>query len=192
MNSAPKVIAIENNRAALLRIVRYWLLIAAMFRADRVLPRRIGLWVSQTIFKIERATYYLQIASGFVQIAKPVRQHGHITIKTVVTRLKAVKKALIRLKPSVEGQPQHDQCLARPLLNNHSHGCAFYICNSAALLMLAVFNSRAPPCLHMARLNSKFALYKSHHLSAIMRSHAFTQPERLKPTIPFDSLRHLR
>jgi hypothetical protein len=192
MNSAPKNIAIEKNRMALLRLVRWWLLIATMFHAERVLPRRIGLWVSDTIFKLERATYYLQIASGFVQPAMPVQQHDPITINAAVTRLKAVKKALIRLKPSAEGQPQHDQCLARPLLNNHSRGCAFYIRSSAARLVLAVFNCRAPPCLYMARLNSKFALYKLHHLSAIMRSHAFTQPERLKPTIPFDSLRHLR
>ncbi len=147
MTSAAKTIAIEKNRAALLRLVRCWLMIAAMLSANRVLPCRIGQWVSRIIFKVEKAAYYLQIASGFMQAtgSLPVEPHGQITIKAVIIRLRAVKRLLIRLKPSASHWLRLWLCFTP---NNYPQTSALY--SSGGLRKFAAFNGRAPPCLGAA------------------------------------------
>ncbi|MEM5501434.1 hypothetical protein WNY59_07510 [Ahrensia kielensis] len=147
MNRTAKNIAIEKNRTALLRLVRCWLMITAMLSANRVLPRRIGQWVSRIIFKVEKAAYYLQIASGFMQAtgSLPVEQHGQITIKAVINRLRSVKRLLIRLKPSAG----HWLRLCPNFTpNNYPQTSVFY--SGGGLRKFAAFNGRAPPCLDAA------------------------------------------
>lgn len=148
MNSAPRNIAIEKNRAALLRIVRWWLMVAAMFGPNRVLPRRIGLWVSDIIFKAEQAAYYLQIASGYVQPALPIERCEPLTIKAVIHRLKAVKRTLIKLNPSAAR-------LGKRVHHFHPHSGAAKFYRRGGMHMLAVFSCRAPPCLDVERYASK-------------------------------------
>lgn len=143
MTVAARNIAIEKNRAALLRIVRCWLMIAMVFGSDRVLPRRIGLWVSDIIFTAEKAVYYLQIASGYrlKSDAMPVQRYERLTIRTVIYRLKTVKRALIRLKPGSGGFAERGFCFKPSQASN----CPRNAYMRGGLHMLAIFNSRAPP-----------------------------------------------
>lgn len=173
MNSATKNIAIEKNRIALLRIVRFWLAIAALFGAGRVLPRRIGSWASDTIFKIEKAVYYLQIASGYVEPVLPVERDGPCTICDVIHQLKRVKRALIRLKPRAENPIQdHRHCEhPRPgnsLTKNARCKSRIHLCEH--------HNSRAPPCGHQCT-----PLFKNPHETNRSFSSAVTMSDKFQP-----------
>ncbi|KPB01719.1 hypothetical protein SU32_06425 [Ahrensia marina] len=173
MNSASKNIAIEKNRIALLRIVRFWLAIAAMFSASRVLPHRIGTWASGTIFKIEKAVYYLQIASGYVEPVLPVERDGPCTICDVIHQLKRMKRALIRLKPIAENLFQTYRHGGHPRPGNSLHKsarCKLYI------LLCACHNSRAPPGGHQCTL-----LFKNQHETNRSFSSAITMPDKFQP-----------
>lgn len=173
MNSLSKNIAIEKNRAALLRIVWFWLAVAAMFGVSRVLPRRIGSWALNTIFKIEKAVYYLQIASGYVAPVLPVERDRPCTIRYVTHQLKRARRALIRLKPRVEiliqthrrsGYPRPGNSLresARGKMYNHLYACR---------------NSRAPPCHHQCT-----PLVKNPHQTNRSFSSAVTMHDKFQP-----------
>jgi hypothetical protein len=173
MNSAQKNIAIEKNRIALLRIVRFWLAIAAMFGASRVLPHRIGSWASDTIFKIEKAVYYLQIASGYVEPVLPVERDGPCTICDVIHQLKRVKRALIRLKPRADNPIQTHRRSGHPRPGSSltkSARCKLHV------RLCACHNSRAPPSHHQCML-----LFKNPHETNRSFSSAVKMPDNFQP-----------
>ncbi|MDZ7823639.1 MAG: hypothetical protein U5K75_06070 [Ahrensia sp.] len=110
--------AIEKNRYALLRIVAYWLIAASVFTGhnnkNKLLPRRLGLWLSKLIGKIEFATDHLIIAASYVLFPKSqahtatskatlpnLNDLGNhtkpVTTFALVRRLKIIRQKLSRL-----------------------------------------------------------------------------------------------
>jgi hypothetical protein len=173
MNSATKNIAIEKNRIALLRIVRFWLAVAAMFGASRMLPRRIDSWASDTIFKIEKAVYYLQTACGYVAPTLPVERDGLCTIRDMIQQLKRVRRALIRLKSRADNPIQTHRRSRYPRPGNGLRESAR--CKSYNHLY-ACRNSRAPPCHHQST-----PLFKNPHQTNRSYSSAVTMPDKFQP-----------
>jgi hypothetical protein len=173
MKSAAKNIAIEENRIALLRIVRFWLAIVAMFGASRVLPRRIGTWASDTIFKIEKAVYYLQIAAGYVAPVLPIERYGPRAIRDVIHQLKQVRRSLIRLKPRTENLIQNHRRSGPPHHGSSLRESARY---KSLIYLCSRHNSRAPPCGHQCK-----PLFKNLNETNRSFSSAVTMPDKFQP-----------
>ncbi|MDZ7823207.1 MAG: hypothetical protein U5K75_03620 [Ahrensia sp.] len=65
---------IEKARAALLKIVGFWLAAAMVFSGqnDKALPPRLGRWIAGLLYKLEKTVYYLTDAAVSCQI----KQHN--------------------------------------------------------------------------------------------------------------------
>lgn len=88
-------------RLALLRMVGAWLMMATWFaaRPARRLPRRLSAWVDSLICKAELATINLRTVAGKIRLEdrpslEELAYDGHLTIGNIISRLKAIVKAL--------------------------------------------------------------------------------------------------
>lgn len=141
---------IEKNRRALLRMVIAWLFVAKLFalKPNCTLPKRVGLWVADLISTAEEANYYLRLLTGHGSQSEtvPIFDDAPLTIQSVTTRLKVLKKSLVEMRGWQE--KQNGECFSN---NAHTSIWLWRNCRGLAGLHSISFafttatQCRAPP-----------------------------------------------